>query len=99
MRTQVYRIRRLTRGQRSRKLRFLARIRRNRKTLLQPWQLLLLIVAGWINRTQQDAVEHLITENRILTEKLGKHRILLKPHTAPAPACTFFRPSSPYYPP
>ena len=42
-----------------------------------PWQLLLLILAGWINRRQQDAVEYLLTENRILREKLGKKRILL----------------------
>jgi hypothetical protein len=47
------------------------------KSQFQPWQLLLLILAGWINRRQQDAVEHLITENRILREKLGKQRILL----------------------
>ena len=58
-------------------LQFLTRIRRDMKTLLPPWQLLLLILAGWINRTQQDAVEYLITENRILREKLGKRRILL----------------------
>ena len=47
------------------------------KALLQPWQLLLLILAGWINRRQQDAVEYLLTENRVLREKLGKKRILL----------------------
>ena len=47
------------------------------KSLLQPWQLLLLILAGWINRRQQDAVEYLLTENRILREKLGRKRILL----------------------
>jgi hypothetical protein len=58
-------------------LRFLARIWRNMKSQLQPWQFLLLILAGWINRTQQDAIEYLITENRILREKLGKKRILL----------------------
>ena len=44
---------------------------------LQPGHLLLLILAGWINRRQQDAVEYLLTENRILREKLGKKRILL----------------------
>ena len=44
---------------------------------LQPWHLLLLILAGWINRRQQDAVEYLLTENQILQEKLGKKRILL----------------------
>jgi transposase InsO family protein len=47
------------------------------KPQFQPWQFLLLILAGWINRSQQDAVEYLITENRILREKLGKKRILL----------------------
>ena len=47
------------------------------KTLLQPWQFLLLIPAGWINRRQQDVIEYLITENRILKEKLGKRRIRL----------------------
>jgi len=47
------------------------------KPQFQPWQFLLLILVGWINRSQQDAVEYLITENRILREKLGKKRILL----------------------
>ena len=47
------------------------------KTSLQPWQLLLLVLAGWVNRQQQDAIAYLRTENRILREKLGKKRILL----------------------
>lgn len=47
------------------------------KSQLQPWHLLLLILAGWINRKQQEAVEYLLTENRILRDKLGKKRILL----------------------
>jgi transposase InsO family protein len=47
------------------------------KFVLQPWQMLLLILAGWINRHQQSAIEYLLTENRILREKLGKKRILL----------------------
>ena len=47
------------------------------KSQLLPWQFLLLILAGWFNRRQQDAVEYLITENRILRQKLGKNRILL----------------------
>jgi len=47
------------------------------KPQFQPWQLLLLILAGWVNRPQQDAIGYLRTENRILREKLGKKRILL----------------------
>ena len=45
--------------------------------VLKPWQQLLLILAGWINRHQQDAIEYLLTENEVLREKLGKRRILL----------------------
>ncbi len=44
--------------------------------LPKPWQLLLLILAGWINRHQQDAIEYLLTENQVLRENLGKGRIL-----------------------
>jgi transposase InsO family protein len=45
--------------------------------VLQPWQLLFLIVAGWVNRQQQQVIEYLRTENQVLREKLGKRRILL----------------------
>jgi hypothetical protein len=45
--------------------------------VLQPWQLLLVILAGWVNRQQQAVIEYLHTENRVLREKLGKRRILL----------------------
>ncbi len=44
---------------------------------LQPWQLYLVILAGWINRQQQKVIEYLLTENQVLKEKLGKKRILL----------------------
>jgi transposase InsO family protein len=39
--------------------------------------LLLLILAGWINRHQQKVIEYLQVENQVLKEKLGKRRILL----------------------
>jgi hypothetical protein len=45
--------------------------------VLHPWQLLLLVLAGWINRQQQEVIEYLRTENQVLKEKLGKKRILL----------------------
>jgi len=38
------------------------------KSQLHPWHLFLLILAGWINRRQQDAIEYLLTENQILRE-------------------------------
>ena len=44
---------------------------------LQPWQLFFYILAGWVNREQQRAIEYLRTENQVLREKLGKKRILL----------------------
>ena len=47
------------------------------KPLLQLWQLVLLILAGWINHREQEVIEYLRAENRVLREKLGKKRILL----------------------
>ena len=37
--------------------------------ILQPWQLYFLILAGWISRQQQEVIEYLRTENRLLTIK------------------------------
>jgi hypothetical protein len=47
------------------------------KAQLRPWHLLLLILAGWVNRRQQNAIEFLLTKNRILREELGKKRLLV----------------------
>ena len=44
---------------------------------LHPWQLYLVILAGWIHRQQQAVIEYLRTENQVLKEKLGKIRIFL----------------------
>ena len=41
----------------------------------QPWQLLLVALAGWINRQQQDVIEYLQEENRVLKSKLTGKRI------------------------
>jgi putative transposase len=45
--------------------------------VLHSWQMLLLILVGWVNQQQQNAIEYLIAENRILREKVDKKRILL----------------------
>src|SRR5512140_1650890 len=38
---------------------------------------IVLAIAGWMNRQQQEAIEYLRTENSILKEKLGPKRIRL----------------------
>ena len=43
----------------------------------KPYTMLLLMLAGWINRQQQEMIEYLKEENKILREKLGPKRILL----------------------
>jgi transposase InsO family protein len=39
-------------------------------------QFLMLIFAGWVNRSQQDVIEYLQEENRVLREQLGGKRLL-----------------------
>ena len=46
-------------------------------SIFRPWQLLFMILAGWVNREQQETIEYLRTENQVLKERLGKKRILL----------------------
>ena len=45
--------------------------------ILQPWQLYLVILGGWINRQQQIVIDYPRTENQILKETHGRKRILL----------------------
>jgi len=40
-----------------------------------PLQFLILTVAGWVNRRQQDVIEYLQEENRILREHVGDRRL------------------------
>ena len=42
-----------------------------------PWQFIVVAIAGWMNRQQQDVIAFLRMENRILREKLGHKRIIL----------------------
>ena len=47
----------------------------------KPWKMLVSMLAGWINRQQQEALEYLKEENKILRHELlkaiGKKRIIL----------------------
>ncbi|MHC4392632.1 MAG: hypothetical protein ACYS22_15140 [Planctomycetota bacterium] len=40
-------------------------------------QFLILLVSGWVNRQQQDVIEYLRAENRVLREQLGGRRLRL----------------------
>jgi hypothetical protein len=45
--------------------------------VIQPWQILLAALAGWINQQQQDVIEYLREENRVLKEQLRGKRLRL----------------------
>ena len=42
---------------------------------LHPWQLLLVTLAGWINRQQHDVIAYIQEENRVFKNKLKGKRI------------------------
>jgi hypothetical protein len=44
-------------------------------TVFQPWQLLLMSIAGIMNRRQQQIIEYLTEENRVLKEHLKGKRM------------------------
>jgi hypothetical protein len=43
--------------------------------MLYPFQFVLVAVAGWMNQYQQQTIEHLCEENRVLPEQLGGRRV------------------------
>ena len=43
--------------------------------VIQPFHLLAIALAGWLNRQQQAVIEYLIEENRVLKEQLGGRRL------------------------
>ena len=45
--------------------------------VLQPWQILLTALAGWITRQQDAVIEYLHEENRVLKQQLGRKRLHL----------------------
>ena len=42
---------------------------------LDPFRLLLVSLAGWLNQQQQDVIDYLQEENRVLREQLGGKRL------------------------
>jgi transposase InsO family protein len=44
---------------------------------LDPFRLLLIALAGWLNQQQQDVIDYLQEENRVLREQLGDRRLRL----------------------
>ena len=42
--------------------------------VLHPFQLLVIALAGWLNRHQQAVIDNLIEENRMLKDQLGGQR-------------------------
>jgi putative transposase len=45
--------------------------------IFHPWQLFFLILAGWVNRQQQEMIDFQDAQIRILMDKMGRKRILL----------------------
>ena len=45
--------------------------------ILRPWQLFFLILAGWVNRSQQEIIEYQNAQIWILMQKMDRKRILL----------------------
>src|SRR5580698_1102814 len=47
------------------------------KKVLDPFRFVLIAVAGWMNQAQQQMIEYLREENRVLREQLGSRRLRL----------------------
>src|SRR5262244_590996 len=42
---------------------------------LNPFSFLVVSLAGWLNQRQQQVIEYLIEENRVLREQIGRRRL------------------------
>src|SRR5262249_11942757 len=42
---------------------------------LDPFSFLVVSVASWLNPRQQQVIEYLVEENRVLREQIGRHRL------------------------
>ena len=48
--------------------------------MLDPFQFLLVAIAGWMNQRQLQVIEYLQEENRVLREQFGEHRLRFNGH-------------------
>ncbi len=44
-------------------------------SVLDPFQFVVVAIAGWMNQHQQQVVEYLLEENRVLREQIGSRRM------------------------
>jgi hypothetical protein len=42
---------------------------------LDPFSILVVSIAGWMNQRQQQVIEYLVEENRVLKEQIGNRRM------------------------
>jgi len=47
------------------------------RTAIDPFSFLVTTLAGWMNQRQQNVIEYLREENRVLREQLGDRRLRL----------------------
>ena len=45
------------------------------RSVLDPFQFVVIAIAGWMNQHQQQVVEYLLEENRVLREQIGSRRM------------------------
>src|SRR6266403_129625 len=45
------------------------------RACLDPFSFVVISIAGWMNRHQQQVIEYLIEENRVLREQIGNRRM------------------------
>src|SRR5207342_2544233 len=45
------------------------------RSVLDPFQFMVIAIAGWMNQHQQQVIEYLLEENRVLREQIGSRRM------------------------
>src|SRR4030095_8970836 len=45
------------------------------RSVLDPFRFLVIAIAGWMNQYQQQVVDYLLEENRVLREQIGSSRL------------------------